>query len=82
VRSVAEGSVAGAAAVASHLPGGVGAQLAHFANVAYVDAMSQVMLVSGGIILGGAILIALFLPGEPAKQAVDTTLPEGASPAA
>jgi EmrB/QacA subfamily drug resistance transporter len=82
VRSVAEGSVAGAAAVASHLPGGLGAQLAHAADIAYIDAMSKVMLVSAAIILAGAISIALFLPGEPAKQATERTIPEGASPAA
>jgi hypothetical protein len=44
--------------------------------------MSKVMLVSAAIILAGAISIALFLPGEPAKQATERTIPEGASPAA
>ena len=63
-RTLAEGSVAGAGAVASHLPPAVGGPLAHAAHVAYAAGMDEVMLVSAVLMLVTAIAIGLFLPGQ------------------
>ncbi len=64
VRDVAQGSVAGAAAVAGHLPAAIGGPLVRAANEAYTQGMAEVMLVSAALLLGAAILIALFLPSR------------------
>lgn len=63
------GSVAGAAAIAAHLPAPVGAALAHAAFVAYADAMDGVMLISAATLLVAGIAIAIFMParGEHAE---------------
>jgi EmrB/QacA subfamily drug resistance transporter len=63
-RTVAEGSVAGAAAVASHLPPAIGGALAHAAHVAYALGMDEVMLVSAVLMVVTAIAIGIFLPGK------------------
>lgn len=62
IRNAAEGSLAGAAAVAAHLPASLGGALRHAADQAYAAGMDQVMLVSAAIMLGGAIAIAIWMP--------------------
>jgi fucose permease len=64
LRDVAQGSVAGAAAVASHLPPAVGGPLVRAAGEAYTQGMTEVMLVSAALMLTAAILIAIFLPSR------------------
>jgi EmrB/QacA subfamily drug resistance transporter len=64
VRDVAQGSVAGAAAVASHLPPAVGGALIRAAREAYTQGMTEVMLVSAALMLTAAVLIAIFLPSR------------------
>ncbi len=64
VRDAARGSVAGAAAVASHLPPALAGPLVHAARVAYAQGMAEVMLVSAGLMLVGSVLIALFMPSR------------------
>ena len=68
IRDAAQGSVAGATAVAAHLPPALAGALAHAAHVAYADGMDQVMLVSAGVLLAAAIVIAIFMP-QPASAA-------------
>ncbi len=62
VRDLAQGSVAGAAAVASHLPPTLAGPLIHAADAAYAQGMAEVMLVSAGLLLVATILVGLFLP--------------------
>ncbi len=64
VQAAAQSSVAVAAAIAHHLPGPVGAQLLRAAQDAYSHGMSEVMLVSAAMMIGGAVLMALFLPAR------------------
>ena len=61
-RDAVYGSVAGATAVASHLPPTLAGPLVHAAHVAYAEGMDLVMLVSAGVLLVAAIVIALFMP--------------------
>jgi len=74
VQAAAQSSVAVAAAVAGHLPGPLGANLLRAAQDAYSQGMSEVMLVSAAMMVGGAVLMALFLPArapqmeEPAES--------------
>jgi len=70
VQAAAQSSVAVAAALAHHLPGLLGAQLLRAAQDAYSQGMSEVMLVSAAMMIGGAILMVLFLPAR-------SPLPEG-----
>ncbi len=63
-RDTAMGSVAGAAAVASHLPPAVAVPVVRAAHQAYAQGMAEVMLVSAGLLLAGSVLIALFLPAR------------------
>jgi MFS transporter, DHA2 family, multidrug resistance protein len=80
-RSAAETSVAVAAAVARHLPGPLGERLLRLAETAYSQGMSDVLLATAGLLVAGAVLMALFLPArashaeEPAsaKQAMAVT---------
>jgi MFS transporter, DHA2 family, multidrug resistance protein len=62
VRDAAQGSVAGASAVASHLPPALAGPLVHAAHVAYADGMDQVMLISAGVLLAASIVIGAFMP--------------------
>jgi DHA2 family multidrug resistance protein-like MFS transporter len=71
VRSAAQSSVAVAAAVAQHLPSPLGARLLRAAQDAYVVGMSDVMLITAGMMVVGAILMAAFLPARAPR-------PEGA----
>ena len=63
-RTVALGSVAGAHAVAAHLPAPIGAAVIRGANDAYTQGMTEVMLVSAALVLAAAIAIAIFLPSR------------------
>ena len=65
VRTASESSVAVAAAIAQHLPFPLGAQLLRAAQEAYVNGISEVMLVTSGITAVGAVLMALFMPARP-----------------
>ncbi len=67
-RDAAQGSIAGAAAVASHLPSALAGPLTQAAHAAYVEGMTQVMLVSAGLMLVGVILIAIFMPSQTARS--------------
>lgn len=71
VREAAQGNVAGAAVVAARLPGPLGGPLLGAARSAYATAMADVLVVCAGLILGTALLVALFLPARPgADEAV------------
>jgi hypothetical protein len=61
---VALGSIAGAHAVAAHLPPPIAAGVVRAANEAYAQGMAEVMLVSAGLVLATAIAIAIFLPAR------------------
>src|SRR6266852_4833076 len=69
VQAAAQSSVAVAAALAHHLPGPIGAQLLRAAQDAYSQGMSEVMLVSAAMMIGGAVLMALFLPARSPLRA-------------
>ena len=64
LRSAAETSVAVAAAAASHLPAPLGDRLLSAAAGAYAQGMSDVLMVTAGLLVVGAILMALFLPAR------------------
>ena len=74
VQTAAQSSVAVAAAIAHHLPGPLGAQLLRAAQDAYSQGMSEVMLVSAGMMIGGAVLMALFLPAHAPREAQEDSL--------
>jgi MFS transporter, DHA2 family, multidrug resistance protein len=61
-REVALGSIAGAHAIAAHLPAPIGGAIVRAANDAYTKGMGEVMLVSAGLVLASAVAIAVFLP--------------------
>jgi EmrB/QacA subfamily drug resistance transporter len=63
VREVAEGSVAAAAFMSSHLPPALGDLLLRTSHQAYGDGMSDVMRVSAVVMVFAAILIARLMPG-------------------
>jgi len=65
-RQVALGSVAGAHAVAAHLPPPIHAAVVGAANAAYAQGMAEVMLVSAALVLAAAIAVAIFLPDRVA----------------
>jgi MFS transporter, DHA2 family, multidrug resistance protein len=67
VRSAAETSVAVAAAAARHLPAPLGDRLMLAANGAYAQGMSDVLIVTAGLLVVGAVLMALFLPARAAQ---------------
>ena len=68
-RDLAQGSIAGAAAVAAHLPPAVGAPLFRAAKDAYTAGVADVMIVSAVLVVLTAIAIAIFLPSRPIKMA-------------
>jgi EmrB/QacA subfamily drug resistance transporter len=70
----AEGSIAGAVAIASRLPASIGAPIARAAKDAYTQGMAEVMLVSATLMLATAIAIAIFLPSR-ITPIDETTLP-------
>lgn len=63
-REVALGSIAGAHAIAAHLPPPTRAAVVRAANEAYTQGMAEVMLVSAGLVLATAIAVAIFLPAR------------------
>ena len=63
-RAAAETNVAVAAAVARHLPGTLGDRLLRSAETAYSQGMSDVLLETAGLLVVGAVLMALFLPAR------------------
>ena len=63
-REVALSSLAGAHAIAAHLPPPAGAMVVRAANDAYTQGMAEVMLVSAALVLATAIAIAIFLPSR------------------
>jgi MFS transporter, DHA2 family, multidrug resistance protein len=65
--SAAETSVAIAATVARHLPGPLGDRLLRAAETAYSQGMSDVLLVTAGLLVAGAVLMALFLPARATR---------------
>jgi len=69
MRDVTEGSVAGAAVIASHLPAPLGTHLLLAADDAYSVGMSEVLRVCAGVILVAALLIATLMPER--AQAAD-----------
>src|ERR1700682_5799736 len=64
LREVALGSIAGAHAVAAHLPPQSRAVVVRAANEAYTQGMAEVMLISAGLVLATAIAVAVFLPAR------------------
>jgi EmrB/QacA subfamily drug resistance transporter len=66
-RTAAQTSVAVAAAVARHLPASLGNQLLRSAETAYSQGMSEVLLVTAGLLVVGALSMALFLPARAAQ---------------
>jgi hypothetical protein len=79
VQAAVQTSVAVAAAVAQHLPAPIGARVLRVADEAYSEGMAEVLLVTAGLTVAGAVLIALLLPardtnaiGELEKEAAGT----------
>ena len=69
VQSAAEKNVAVAAAVAQHLPAPLARDLLRAAQDAYVLGMSDVLVVTAGMMLVGAVLMAIFMPAHaPASR--------------
>jgi MFS transporter, DHA2 family, multidrug resistance protein len=68
VRGVAAASVAGAHGVAARLPGPAGAALARAASHAYAVGMVHGAAVGIGVLVAGAILCLIFLPGRHSDQ--------------
>ncbi|HZQ48944.1 MAG TPA: DHA2 family efflux MFS transporter permease subunit [Candidatus Dormibacteraeota bacterium] len=69
VQAAIDSSVAVAASVAHHLPAPLGAAVLRAAQEAYVDGMSEVLVVSAVAMAVGAVLMALFLPARAPKVA-------------
>src|SRR6267378_130092 len=63
-RGAALSSLAGAHAVAVHLPTSIRITVVDAANQAYAQGMAEVMLVSAALVLATAIAIAIFLPAR------------------
>jgi hypothetical protein len=63
-RDIAQGSIAGAVAVAARLPALAAAPIASAAKAAYTSGMTDVMLVCAGLLVITALLIAIFLPSR------------------
>jgi EmrB/QacA subfamily drug resistance transporter len=63
----AQTSVAVAAAVSRHLPGPLGERLLRAAETAYSQGMSEVLVATAGLLVVGAVLMALFLPARAAQ---------------
>ena len=81
VQSAVQSSVAVAAVVAHHLPGPLGAQVLRAAQDAYVNGMSDVLIVTAGMTAVGAVLMAAFLPARAprpvASQPLEPRVPAG-----
>jgi DHA2 family multidrug resistance protein-like MFS transporter len=69
VQTAVQSSVAVAAAVAQHLPAPIGAQVLRAAQEAYVRGMSDVLMITTGVMLVGAVLMGAFLPSRAVPMA-------------
>jgi EmrB/QacA subfamily drug resistance transporter len=67
-REVALNSIAGAHAIAAHLPLPARTVVVRAANEAYTSGMAEVMLISAGLVLATAIAVAIFLPARIAPM--------------
>jgi len=80
-QTAVQSSVAVAAVVAHHLPGALGAQVLRAAQDAYVNGMSDVLIVTAGMTVVGALLMAAFLPARAPKpvdrEPVEIKVPAG-----
>src|ERR1700730_16789432 len=63
-RAAALGSIAGAHAVAAHLPAPIRTAVVDASNQAYTQGMSEALLVSGALVLATSVAIAIFLPSR------------------
>ena len=64
-RNAAAASIAGAHGVAARLPAPAGRLLAQAANTAYAHGVVHATAVAAGLLVTGAILCAILLPGKP-----------------
>jgi len=64
LRDVAEGSVAGATLIADRLPAPLGSALLQAAHHAYTVGMTDVLQVSAGIMVAGALIIGAYMPAR------------------
>jgi DHA2 family multidrug resistance protein-like MFS transporter len=62
LQAVAEGSVAGAALIAGHLPASLGTPMLFAVDDAYSAGMSEVLRVSAAVMVVAALLIGTFMP--------------------
>lgn len=67
----ASDSVGAASRISSMLPDPLGAELAAAADVAFTDALGIAVLVSAGVAVAGAMLIARFLPARHLPRAAN-----------
>jgi hypothetical protein len=65
---VAAASVAGARAIAAWLPVQSGRVLTQAANTAYAHGVARATVVGTGLLVAGAILCAILLPGTAARE--------------
>ena len=75
VQDAALSSVAVAAGVAHHLPAPLAALLLRAADDAYATGMAEVLLVSAGLLVAIAVLIALFMPNRRAVAEAEAEAP-------
>jgi hypothetical protein len=78
LRDVAEGSVAGATLIASHMSGPLGINLLHAAHDAYAVGMTDVLRVSAAVMVAGALAIRVFMPARTKAAQEQIEAPEGA----
>lgn len=78
MREMAEGSVAGAAFIASHLPAPLGHALLFAAHDAYSSGMSEVLRVSAGVMVVTALMIVAFTPQRAKTVTHQSAAREGA----
>jgi EmrB/QacA subfamily drug resistance transporter len=78
LRDMAEGSVAGATLIASHMPGPLGINLVHAAHDAYAVGMTDVLRVSAAVMVAGALGIAAVMPARTRAADEQNEMPEGA----
>ncbi len=76
-RSVAEGSVQGAMAIAQRVPAAVGEPLREAAGTAYVTGMHHALLVCAAVCLAAAGLLWVALPGRERRTSAGAGTQEG-----
>jgi len=77
MRDMAEGSVAGATLIAGGLPGPLGIGLLHAAHNSYAIGMTDALRVCAGVMVAGAVLIGIFMPGRTKAARQQVEMPEG-----